>query len=319
MKRSSGFRSLVAVDWGKELPKRRAWSADRARRTVRPLEVGRATLANVIAAARALPGPVLLGLDAALGVPRAYFDAARLAVPEWSKAADFLSWIALAVPTPGFLDEVRAADEWSFARPFISVPRGEGALRRFWARAGGALLRAVDTATGAKSPFVVSGIPGTTGSGTRALWTELLPLLREERDLGVWPFQGSLASIRARKRICLAEIYPRVCYGLALESVLPARLRLIAKVQASARSLALTQLLAVSWFQESGVTVAPDDLETARAHEDDFDAFISTVALLRCVLTGHPLDRRGSFSVEGDILGVGLIDATRRGSRGSCR
>lgn len=299
------------MDWGKEHAKRSAWRADVAERTVTPLAGGPWTLENVVRAAEKLPGPVLVGIDAALGIPQAYFDAARLKIPAWASATDFLPWLRLALGTPGFFTETKTAGAWRHDRPFTAVPKGKGSLREIWTRAGGPLMRAVDTATGAKSPFVVSGIPGTVGSGTRALWNELVPLLQQNDDVRLWPFEGSLAAIRARKKVCLAEIYPRVCYALALDDTLPAPLRRVSKVKAPPRARALAQLLRAAWFRAAGVTLAPKHVEAARDNEDDFDAVISALALLRCVLEGRSLERPGTFDVEGDILGVGLLDLTR--------
>src|SRR5436190_4657778 len=199
------FDWILAIDWGGPFARRRAWIADVAHRRLRPFSGGPWSLDAVMTAARDLPGRVLVGIDAALGAPLHYLDAARSALPSWADASDFLSWVVLAVRTPGFLDAVHVAAEWSHARPFIAVPKGDGALTAFWAKAGGRLLRAVDASTRAKSIFVVSGIPGTVGSGTRALWGELAPLHTARRDFSVWPFEGSFAALAAA-RICLAEI-----------------------------------------------------------------------------------------------------------------
>jgi hypothetical protein len=308
------FDWILAVDWGRQFAKRRAWLADVEQRTLRPLEGGPWSLATVMAAARALPGRVLVGIDAALGVPDAYLDAARAAVPSWASATDFLCWLRLAVKTPQFLEEVHSAAEWTHARPFIAVPKGQGALGAFWARAGGRLLRSVDAATRAKSLFVVSGIPGTVGSGTRVLWCELAPLLDAVRDFSVWPFEGSLAELSA-SRICLAEIYPRVCYAIALDETLPARLRDVSKVHSASRDRAIGALLLAKWVNESQIVMEAEDLGTARRCEDDFDAMISAAALLRCMLEKRRIDRPGVSRVEGDMLGVGLLDLTPSASR----
>jgi len=100
---------------------------------------------------------------------------------------------------PKFLDAAVSAAAWRVDRPFIAVPKGTGSLQAFWECAGGRLLRVVDTATRAKCVFIASGIPGSVGSGTRALWMELAPLLGEERHFGLWPFDGSLQTMLDRK------------------------------------------------------------------------------------------------------------------------
>ncbi len=306
------FDTILAIDWGKEFTKRRVWIADVKRRTVRPL-AGSWSLPTVLAAARKLRGRTLIGIDAALGLPQAYFDAARASVPAWTSATDFLSWLRCAVETPRFFDEVRVAADWSHARPFLAVPAGAGALTAFRTRAGGKLLRAVDAATRAKSLFIVSGIRGTVGSGTRLLWRDLAPLLGNgQRDFAVWPFEGSLASLD--KKLCLAEIYPRACYAIALDP-LPAAPRDVSKVILESRIVATDALLATSWFRSSKILLDEENVALAKSNEDDFDAMISAAALLRCVLEKRSLERPLESVVEGGMLGMGLLDFTRPTAR----
>lgn len=287
---------------------RRAWVAEIGERSVTPADVT-PTLASLLAFARALPGRTVVAIDAALGVPRFYLDGARRAVPAWSGAEDFLGWVALALRTPGVLREVHSAADWQHDRPFIRVPPGRGALHAFWTRCGGRLVRAIDEVTGAKSPFVVAGIPGTVGAGSRALWRELVDLLSAP-DLAIWPFHGTLDAIRAR--IALAEIYPRVCYALALAPELPAPLMPLAKGTASVRAWAVDELQAARWVRAHAVRLG--DLALARSNEDAFDAMISAAAMLRCALDGQPLDGDGSDAVEGGILGSASVrlDGPRR-------
>ncbi len=241
--RNDSINWILCVDWGKELRKRRAWVADVANRMVRKLEGERWTLANVLAAARRFEGHVVVSIDAALGIPMGYLEHLRASAPAWRDADGFLSWLRRAAETPGFFTESHDATHWQYDRPFIAVPGGKGSLDAFWARASGPLLRGVERATGAKSAFIVSGIPGTVGSGTRALWKELAPLFRPMRDFGVWPFEGSLATLFERHRIVLGEIYPCVCYALALDDKLPAPLHIIAKTKAGPRAHATRCLL----------------------------------------------------------------------------
>ncbi len=302
------WATILCIDWAKSLRKRRAWVADVAGRTVRPLDDGPWTLGRAIDVAKRLPGPVLVGIDAALGVPAHYFARAVAEIPAFRDAVDFPTWVARAVKHPGFLDEAPDASAWRVDRPFIAVPPGTGALRRFWDAAGARLLRAVDVSTGAKSPFVVSGIPGTVGSGSRALWTELAPLLATERSFHLWPFDGPLLS--RRHPVAVAEIYPRVCYALALDDAAPGPLRALAKTQVEVRKSAVAELPSCAWVRRTGTTF--EALETTvegDLAEDDFDAMMSAAALLRASLEGLPLERSGGrdVAVEGDILGVASV------------
>ena len=185
------------------------------------------------------------------------------------------------------------------------MPSGAGALGRFWDAAGAPLVREVDVATQAKSPFIVSGIPGTVGSGSRALCVELASLLVAERAFHLWPFDGPLGALR--HPVAVAENSPRVCYGLALDDGAPVRLRALAKTKADIRAAAVDELLSRAWVARTGTRF--DSLETAlegTLAEDDFDAMISAAALLRARLDGLPLERADApnVTIEGDILGV---------------
>jgi hypothetical protein len=293
---------FICVDWGKDVAKRQAWVADIAARTVAPLDVT-LSVAGLTAAAHAMSGRTVVAIDAVLGIPRFYAAAAAQAFPQWASATTFPSWLALAASHPDFLLASGSAASWRHDRPFIAVPKGAGSLKAFWARSGGRLLRDIDVSTGAKSPFIVSGIPGTVGSGTRYLWSELASLRLTSTDVAIWPFDGALSTID--RRVALAEIYPRVCYALALASALPSRLLRLAKTKEAVRSDAVDKLQQADWVKQHAVSLSSPQL--ARDNEDHFDAMMSAAGLLRCVLDGHPLEGPVRDQVEGGILGLAAI------------
>ena len=70
------------------------------------------------------------------------------------------------------------------------------------------LLREVDAATGAKSVFILSGIPGAVGSASRQIWSEIH---RSRRPLAVWPYEADLEAMPPDRPV-LAEQYPRLFY-----------------------------------------------------------------------------------------------------------
>jgi 8-oxo-dGTP diphosphatase len=244
---------------------------------------------------------VLIGIDAVLGLPTAF---ARVA--GCSGFVDALSWLE---SSGGLREEAESAATWRPERPFFRVPAGPGGLTAFYDAAGGssAMLRQIELRTGAKSVFVLSGIPGSVGSGSRALWQELAPMVdRAGRELRLWPFEGSVAELTSQSSLILAEVYPRAAYAVALASELPTLLRPLAKAKPAAREAALGELEAVGWLRASGVELR--DLEAARRDEDEFDALLTAAALLRLVTEGRPLScERVDPAVEGGILGTGGV------------
>lgn len=301
------YRTICAADWGASTAKRSAYAADVETRRITPLDGGPWTLPSLVEAAMRKPGPVLLAIDAVLGLPSVHFRAARTAVPAWRGVETFLDWLRLAHATPGTFDPVGTAAAWSPARPFFRVPKGRGSLTAYWTAAGGRLFRGFEETLGAKPMFAVSGIPGTVGSGTRALFLDLAPLLsRDDRAFGVWPFEGNLEELAARHHVVVAEMYPRISYALSVADVVPAPLLRVAKTKDAPRAAHVAKVAAAAWVREQRVVLG--DLAAPIADEDAFDAWVSAGALLRCVLEGHDLEAQNlDAAVEGSMLAIGLV------------
>ena len=228
---------FVSADWSKGTSKRSVHVADLHKRRIWREDSGWWDLARLLRLARQFDpaGGVLVGVDLALGVPDAYW---RRAVEEtrWQGSQSFIDWLRTLDPSSGFFEPVRSAADWRVDRPFFRVPKGQGALRSFQRLLPGGLLRRIDKATGAKPIFAVSGIPGTVGSATRSLWRELIPLLGEQRDFAVWPFEGSLQTLPSCHRIVFAETYPGLAYAAALADYLPTRRIIVSKTKREART-----------------------------------------------------------------------------------
>lgn len=303
---------LICVDWGKELGKRAASVADVATRTISPLDVD-PTVSSLVTYAATLPGRTLIGIDAALGIPRLYLSAARIAVPAQADTETFLAWLTKSVAVEGFTIPATTASEWRHDRPFIAVPAGRGSLQAFWRQAGTVLRRRVDLATGGNSPFVVSGIPGSVGSGSRALWLELAAQPTSTRSFGLWPFDGGPAL--SARRVVMGEMYPRACYALALSASLPTLARSIGKSKEPRRHAAVDELSRTPWLRKLGVTIEAQALVRARESEDHFDAVMAAAGLLRCLLEGRSLSDPHADLVEGGIFGLSAI-LPRASSRG---
>lgn len=259
----------------------------------------RALLARAEALRAATGRAPLVGVDAALGIPRALARAGGF--------AGFREALTLLAEGEGLRREAQDARRWSPATPFFRVPPGRGALRRFEEAAGGrtGLRRQIELRTAAKPAFVLSGIPGAVGSATRALWTELAGAARG--DVALWPFDGGLAALSRGRAPVLAEVYPRAAYALATVEALPARPRALAKTKAPVRAQALRALETAAWVRRHRVALA--DPGAAAGSEDVFDALLTAAALVRAIAEGEPLSCALIDPVcEGGILGThGLV------------
>jgi 8-oxo-dGTP diphosphatase len=299
---------IVSVDWGLGPAKRAAyvarlregWSFARAEPPS-----GGWTLEALLALARRLSDEsgrrVLLGIDAVLGVPALLARAAG--------ASSFLELLVCLARSGGLERESGAATSWALEQPFFRIPAGRGALTCFVDAAGGrsATLRQIERRTGAKTVLALSGIPGSVGSGSRALWRELAPLLDAPvRDFRVWPFDGDLQGDSVSP-VVVAEVYPRASYAIALAGACPTKPFPIAKTRKEPRAQALDALSKARWVAQHGVSLG--DLSGARESEDDFDALLTATALVR-----HFVEQKSLSCwlidplAEGGILGTGLLE-----------
>lgn len=306
------MRTMVAVDWGKEAAKRAAFVARSESNglSVAPLEPpsGGWNLHALLAFARdealRVKQSVLIGIDAVLGLPREYLSLADL-----GDGAGFLEFVRRTTTQPALLAD-SGTGPWNPTSPFFAVPKGKGAFLSFVAAAGGRarFWRRVEERTRANPVFALSGIPGTVGSGSRALWRELSRCMDvDERDFAVWPFEGVLHDAFERAPIVLAEVYPRAAYALALCDALPVAPVHVAKTKPSARAAALRMLHDARWPAEIGLAVA--GLDRAAANEDYFDALMTALALTRLAASGRLGESDFSDPIcEGDILGVAALD-----------
>lgn len=200
------------------------------------------------AASRMAAGQRLwVALDVGLGVPAPYWKA--LLQHTGAAYATFVDWL-LDGPDPA--ERISdPAEAWQLDRPFFRVPKGRGALTRIMARTPG-ILREVDRATGGKSVFILSGVPGAVGQASRLIWSEIHGLRRTGHPLRVWPFE----SARGQGPV-LVEMYPRLFYpGGRLSGP---------KGDPAVRAAALQVLQP---------DCAPADLQWAEDSEDAFDALV---------------------------------------------
>jgi diadenosine tetraphosphate (Ap4A) HIT family hydrolase len=300
--------AIICADWSKVSARRAAYVADVATRTVRCLGKGPFTLTSVLRAASRIDGSVLVGIDAPLGAPRSLLAATHSDLGV-SPDATFIQWVRKAALWPEFFTRAVEAEPWSPLRPFFRVSPGADArnsrFREMKAR-GVDPLRVVDTVTAAKSPFILSGIPGSVGSSVVDLWPALASVLADS-TLRVWPFDETEPDA-GEPGIVLAEIYPRAMYALALAPEPPAqraRMR-VDKSDRDTRRGAVESLLDQEWVGRFGVRF--EDADADMLTEDAFDALVSAAGALRCVLEGTPLGCAGADPFEGGIVGLDSLN-----------
>jgi diadenosine tetraphosphate (Ap4A) HIT family hydrolase len=306
------LRAILCADWSKDSARRAAYVADVPARLVKRLGSGPFALRSLLDAATgyAKDGPVLVGIDAPLGAPRSLLAATQDELG-LSPTATFVDWLGKAAAWPDFFSRAVEGEPWSPLRPFFRVPAGADARnQRFRAMQdrGVEPLRNVDSATAAKSLFILSGIPGSVGSSVVDLWPALSGILANRPGtVHVWPF-GQAQPETGTAGVVLAEMYPRALYASALSAEPPPlRARLsIAKSDAKCRRAAIERLLAQDWVREQEVRFEDADPDTIT--EDAFDALLSAAGALRCVLEGTPLGWSGSDAFEGGILGLDSLN-----------
>jgi len=298
---------IIAVDWGKDLRKRSAYHSELTSRKISRLAFD-GSLNNLLEYASAAEEPVLIGIDAAIGFPEADWEI--LARGAANRASDFINFLLGDSLPPDFFSPVKHPNEWAPQRPFVSPPQGRWSLKASENASNGGFYRLVDRHLKAQPIFVTSGIPGSVGSGTSALWQELRSAAEHHR-FRVWPFHGAMEKLLHKKSPVIAEIYPKACYGIALSEKLPANLLSIAKTRQAARHHALDLLRDATWMKRERIILK--NIDTAIANEDDFDALISAAALTRLFIEKAPLDDAGQFEsiIEGGVLGAACIDGRR--------
>ena len=304
---------FVSADWSKNARKRSVHVADVHRCCIRHENEASWSLTTLLSLARRLAhrGPVLVGIDLVLGVPKKYWTELR-AMGRW-KVTSFIDWLGQIDPAGDFFETVEDPATWCLDRPFFTVAKGDGGRTSFEKRLPDGFHRRIDRCTGANPVFAVSGIPGTVGSATRAVWQELAPLVGDDRDFAVWPFDGELHDLLSRKTVVLAETYPRLAYAAALTRDLPTGRIDIGKTKRDNRVHACDLLERADWVRDGGVDLG--DLSPARDDEDAFDSHLTAAAVLRCIRENQPLTDPDWIDkeAEGSMLLAGPVDPSRRG------
>ena len=159
--------------------------------------------------AEAADGPVALGVDLPVGVPRAY--AAQ------RTEQNFLQFLRATRNWPDFYSVCAVLEDLAPERPFYPARGVRGMTRAAHAAAlglGGAngLSRACDRATTerpAGAPLFWTLGANQSGKAAIAAWRDmLLPALAAGDDVRIWPFAGPFRSLLVPGAVALAETYP---------------------------------------------------------------------------------------------------------------
>ncbi len=232
---------------------------------------------------RAGGGPVALGLDLPLGLPRAFVTAH---LPD---VANFPAFLADLPNRPDFLRVANSIDEAGPRRPFFPRANPPGLNRAAHAIALGLaspadLSRPCDRATAERpagaSLFWTLG-PNQSGKAAISAWRDLLLPCR--KLLRLWPFEGDFLPLLTREKIVVAETYPA-------EAMRQLGVRLAGSKRAqSVRAAAAPSLLAAC--ARLGVTADPaagsaivDGFGSDAAGEDRIDCtlgLLCVIAVLR--------------------------------------
>jgi len=263
-------------------PARSGW------RITAPQPVGDPSSLLVRLRAMAAGGPIALGLDCPIGLPRAYAAT--------QGAHDFPAFLRALPPDGPFWQVAATLAEISPARPFYPARGVRGMTRAAHALALGlpdaaALCRACDLATAerpAGAPVFWTLGANQSGKAAIAAWRDFLgPALHGPDPPRLWPFEGSLATLLRPGGVAVAETYP--AEALRQLGLIPSgskRRQADRAAYAPALSAALARLDA-----------APDPLAASaiaqgfgsdQAGEDRFDSFLGALCVLSVAVGVRP-------------------------------
>ncbi len=286
------FASVTTVahaDWSVEARKRWIAVARRAGDTWRlaaPVPVG--DPAALLAGLHDPQGAVLFGIDAPIGLPRAYAEAHGI-------TAAFPEFLRDLAGRPSFFRVCAGLEEVGPWRPFYPLRGRAGMTRASHAAALGlkdaaALHRAVDRAT-AERP---AGAPplwtlGANQSGKAALaaWHDVLLPALPLGAIRLWPFDGDLPDLLSPGMTVIAETYP----AEALRH-LGIRLKGSKRRQADRAAVAEALLAAMAVVQAKPdaplLATARDGFGADAAGEDRFDCVLGVLCVLNVLHGNRP-------------------------------
>jgi hypothetical protein len=305
------------ADWSTDPRKRWVCVARRGARGWRaeaPAPVG--DPATLAAALIAEGGPVVIGLDLPLGVPRGF--------AEGRSESGFVDFLGTLAQRPGFFAVAERIEEVSRDRPFYPARGVKGMTRAAHAAALGlpdarALSRLCDRATAerpAGAPVFWTLGANQSGKAAIAAWRDwLAPGLAAGAPYALWPFAGGLHGLLAPGRAVLAEVYPaealRHC-GLAMRGSKRVRADRAALAPVLRAAMAARRVRPSAALRDA----VAEGFGADAAGEDRFDCVVGLLGLIG-VLDGLRPDFVPEDEAvrrwEGWVLGQTALPAAARG------
>lgn len=234
-------------------------------------------------------GAAVLGVDFAIGVPRAY-AAAHVA------EADFPAFLGGLRTRPDFFDVCATLEQIGAGRPFYPARGLAGMSRAAHAAAlgldgAGSLSRRCDRATDARpagAPLFWTLGANQTGKATIAAWRDfLLPALAAEAPPLLWPFAGNLEELLASGGTVVAETYPAEALrhlGLRMQG---SKRRQGDRTALAGPMLAVMARLAA--LPDAALSAAINDGFGASAFgEDKFDCVLGAICVVNVLAGNRP-------------------------------
>jgi hypothetical protein len=238
--------------------------------------------------AEATGGPVALGLDLPLGVPRAY------AAPR--PEADFPRFLRVAAGWRDFFQVCKTLAEVRTDRPFYPARGIKGMTRAAHAAALGirdamGLSRLCDRATAerpAGAPVFWTLGANQSGKAAIAAWRDLLaPALLAGAPIRLWPFDGRFRDLLAPDTAAVAETYPAEAQrhlGIRLKG---SKRRQTDRAAVAAQLHAAMRRLRAR--PDSGLrTAIAEGFGADAAGEDRFDCLLGVLCVLNVLAGNRP-------------------------------
>ena len=302
---------IVHCDWSMHGSKR--WCAKATRieedsyQACAPEPVGRLETFFPRLLEQAPTGPILVGFDFPIGIPRAYAERAGIInFPSMLSRFGNAEW-------RDFYDRAERPAKISLRRPFY--PKQQHNVKKqdlvdgLGLSSAEELLRACERATQARGKaceifWTLGG--NQVGCAATTGWRDLLAPAMCIREISIWPFDGELSELLDSRRLIIAETYPGEIYS---HLGIP---RNFGKTEQPRRMVQANAVF--SWCENNDVLLdhglrwdIRDGFGNLGTGEDRFDAVVGLLGMIEAVREPSlfPVPKDSAVrNVEGWILGM---------------